>query len=67
MEDIIKHLAIFYSKKNTLIETKDYILKGEEVFYDKVADTSLAIDKVSIYNKEKCNNYFFRYNPLLWQ
>ncbi len=53
-----KTIGNFYSKKNTLIETKDYILKGEEVFYDKVADTSLAIDKVSIYNKENVTTIF---------
>lgn len=42
----------FNSYTKTRIETEEYILKGEKVFYDRVADTALALGKVSIFHKE---------------
>lgn len=48
----------FNSYTKTRIETEDYILKAEQVFYDRIADTALALEKVSIFHKEHNSTIF---------
>ena len=48
----------FNSYKKTRIETEEYILKAEQVFYDRITDTALALDKVSIFHKEHNSTIF---------